>query len=375
MTFRERFEATMHYKPVDRCPMVDFGFWEETLQQWHGQGLPKEVDDNPKASRYFGMDGVWIGTEATDLYPLFEYRVIEDDGELLIYRDEAGVTCKVSKTSRSIPMYLDWTLKDRESWEKHFKWRYDPQNPQRQKAIKQCIERLRQCGEDEIPVLTIPRLYGQLRNFMGVENISMLVYDDPGLFEEMVDTVAQCGLAVMQQYLDSGIRFYAGAGWEDMCYNAGPLLSPRHFKQYLVPNYRRVADLCHKYGIDVIWVDCDGNIEALMPLWLEAGINGMFPVEIGTWGADPIKYRKQYGKDLLMMGGFDKHILATTPEKIEAEIHRLAPLVEEGAFIPHCDHRVPPDVSMSNYVFYVEKAKEVWGKNIDTKPTPKAAAD
>ncbi len=156
--------------------------------------------------------------------------------------------------------------------------------------------------------------------------------------------------------------------WEDMCYNAGPLLSPTHFRQYLVPQYRRITDLCRKHGVDVVWVDCDGRIDDLIPLWLEAQVNCMFPVEIGTWGADPVKYRRQYGRDLLMMGGFDKHILQRTGADIEAEVRRLAPLVEEGGYIPFADHRVPPDVPLSNYIAYLKSARQIWGKGVDLKP-------
>ncbi len=72
--------------------------------------------------------------------------------------------------------------------------------------------------------------------------------------------------------------------------------------------------------------------------------------------------RAQYGRELRIAGGFDKHILAQTTDDIAREIDRLAPMVEEGGFIPFCDHRVPPDVPLANYMFYVERAKEVWGK-------------
>jgi uroporphyrinogen decarboxylase len=153
-----------------------------------------------------------------------------------------------------------------------------------------------------------------------------------------------------------------------MAYNAGPLLSPTHFKQYLVPHYRRIVDLMHKYGIDVIWVDCDGNIDKLLPLWLDAGVNCMFPIEVGTWKADPVRYRQEYGSELLMMGGFDKNILAGTKQAIEQEIHRLTPLVEEGGFIGFCDHRVPPTVPLENYIFYMKKVRELWGYDVDLKP-------
>jgi uroporphyrinogen decarboxylase len=94
----------------------------------------------------------------------------------------------------------------------------------------------------------------------------------------------------------------------------------------------------------------------------------MFPLEVGTWRADPVRFRQQYGKDLLMMGGFDKHILAQSTEAIEREILRLAPLVEEGGFIGFCDHRVPPDVPYHNYLFYLEKVRELWAKGTSLRP-------
>jgi hypothetical protein len=59
-----------------------------------------------------------------------------------------------------------------------------------------------------------------------------------------------------------------------------------------------------------------------------------------------------------------------SPAAIAAEIERLAPLVEEGGYIPLPDHRVPPDVPLANYIFYLDEAKRVWGRGLDNiKPT------
>mgnify|MGYP001818567515 FL=1 len=169
---------------------------------------------------------------------------------------------------------------------------------------------------------------------------------------------------------EHGVRPESANLWEDMCYNAGPLISPSTFEQVMVPHYRRIVDTLHRYDIDVIYVDCDGKIDKLLPLWLDAGVNCMFPIEVGTWGADPVAYRKQYGKDLLIMGGFDKRILAKTKRGITEEVERLAPTVEGGGFIPLCDHLVPPDVPLSNYIHYLNEAKRVWGMGADNlKPT------
>lgn len=94
----------------------------------------------------------------------------------------------------------------------------------------------------------------------------------------------------------------------------------------------------------------------------------MFPLEIGTWGADPVQYRQKYGKDLLIMGDFDKHLLQGDKAGIEAEARRLAPLVEKGGCIGFCDHHVPPDVPPANYCFYLEKVREIWGHELNLQP-------
>jgi hypothetical protein len=375
MNNRERFSATMHYQPRDRAPIVDFGFWEETIPIWHQQGLPKEVFftyiENNTVDFFgmdFGIDNLGLGVES-GLFPAFEEKILEDHGNRIILQQADGVIVERDRFMSSIPRPIAHTLTDRESWQKHFIPRLDPENPGRFPVDWDERVRLWKSPQHE-QVLALPggSLYGWLRNWMGLEQLSFTVYDDPALFDEMITTVADCILGVLEKIFACGVQFEACAMWEDMAYNAGPLLSPRHFKKYMLPHYRRITDLCHRHGVDVTWVDCDGKIDALLPLWLEAGVNCMFPLEVGTWGADPIKFRQEYGRDLLMMGGFNKRILAQSTEAIEREILRLAPLVEAGGFIGFCDHRVPPDVPYQNYLFYLEKVREIWGQGLNLKP-------
>jgi len=373
MNNRERFNATMHYQHRDRSPILDFNFWDETLVVWHDQGLPQYVDRS-NSDEFFGMDpGLDQATCITDvnvgLSPPFEEKVLEDRGDHEVFQQEDGVRVLRKKFMSSIPQPLSHLLVDRDSWGKHYKPRLDPTHPGRYpEDWDQRAQTWSDPNRDYVAALWGGSLYGWLRNWMGVENLSYVVYDDPAWFEEMVTTVADCIIGTLSRVLETGGQFDACAMWEDMCYNAGPLLSPKHFQQFLVPHYRRITDLLHKYGVDVIWVDCDGKIDLLIPLWLDAGLNCMFPIEVGTWGADPVQYRKQYGQQLLMMGGFDKHILARSRHEIEQEIYRLAPLVEEGGYIGFCDHRVPPDVPLENYIFYLETVRKVWGKDVNLKP-------
>jgi hypothetical protein len=377
MNNRDRFYATMHYQPRDRAPIIDFGFWEETLPVWYEQGLPREIyftGDSCNHESFFGMDfGLDQVSRSTgltvDLQPEFEEKVIEDHGDHIIFQQADGVRVLKRKFMSSIPQPQSHLLTDRDSWQKYFKPRLDPTTPSRfppDWAAR--VAAWKAPNHDEVIALRGGSLYGKLRNWMGVENLSYALYDDPVWFEEMVSTVADCVIGVLEMALASGVQFDGCGMWEDMAYRGGPLLSPSHFKKYLSPHYRRITELLHKYNVDVVWLDCDGKIDDLIPLWLEAGVNCMFPVEVGVWGADPLKFRQEYGRELLMMGGFDKHILQGSQAGIEAEVYRLLPLVEEGGYLGFCDHRVPPDVPLKNYLFYLETVRQVWGKGFNLRP-------
>jgi uroporphyrinogen decarboxylase len=376
MSDRERFLATMAFRPVDRGVIGDFSFWPETLDRWKEQGLPRRCTRN-NADRYFGMDR-WMEPAGLNvsLQPAFRQQVIEDRGSDEVVQQANGVRVLRGKYMGSIPMHLGHLLQDRASWEKHYKPRLDPSDPKRfPRNMEKVLPQWRETEGREAPLaVAAGSLFGWLRDWMGIEELSYLLYDEPELFEEMVETVTECILGTLERAFRLGARFDGAYYWEDMCYNAGPLLSPAHFKRYLVPRYQRINHLLKANGVQVIWLDSDGDISSLVPLWLEAGIDCLFPLEIGTWGTDPVAYRREYGKDLRMMGGFDKHLLAGRQDAIVAEVHRLAPLVEEGGFIPFCDHRVPPDVPLENYLVYLREARAVWGRGIHLKPMNRTLA-
>lgn len=372
--------TTTRYQPRDRIPMFDFGYWDETIANWHAQGLPAEVNKE-NIFKYFGLDfnlsipsrdypGVTYATGATaGLVPPFEEVVIKDHADEQIAQQADGVRVLRKKYHDTIPLHVGHLLEDRDSWEKHYKPRLDPTHLERLPAdLAQRIAAWQDPQHGSLVIPWVGGLYGWLRDWMGVEKLSYVMYDDRPWFDEMVGTVADCIYGTLERLLSAGAKINACAFWEDMCYNAGPLMSPRLFKQVLVPHYRRITDLLHRHGVDIIWVDCDGKIDLLIPLWMEAGINCMFPLEIGTWNADPLVYRKTYGRDLLLMGGFDKRILAGTQDGIWREIERLAPLVAEGGYIPFCDHLVPPGVPLSNYLYYIATAREIWCQGVNLQP-------
>ena len=381
MNARERFQATMAYAPRDRVPLIDLGFWAETLAAWRRQGLPPHVGPG-QTDAHFGMDGFWryyVSPEATDahalmdrgmvtgqgvrlgLVPMFDQAVLRDEGDRQVVQLGDGTRVRRHKTMSSIPQHVGHLLTDRASWETHYKPRLDPDSPRRYPTDWATFDAVAgDPARDHILILPGGSLYGWLRNWMGLEAVSLLVHDDPGLFEEIVDTVATTVAAVLDRVVARGGRFEACLLYEDMAYNHGPLISPGHFRKFLSPRYRRITDVLRRGGVETIIVDSDGRVDELIPLWLDAGINTVLPLEIGTTGADPVAYRKRFGRSLRIIGGVDKRILALSTEAIERELDRLTPLVEAGGYIPTCDHKVPPDVPLDHYRYYLDRCREKW---------------
>jgi uroporphyrinogen decarboxylase len=86
---------------------------------------------------------------------------------------------------------------------------------------------------------------------------------------------------------------------------------------------------------------------------MDAGIDVVWPLERSA-NQDPVRLRKTFGRSLRLWGGVDKRILALGPTAIDRHLSTLAPLIEQGGYIPTVDHTVPPDVSWSNFEYYME---------------------
>ena len=126
----------------------------------------------------------------------------------------------------------------------------------------------------------------------------------------------------------------------------------------MLPRYKRVTEHLYKRGIKYIGLDSDGQIESLIPVWLDAGLNFLYPFEVQC-GMDVIHIRKKFGRHLRIWGGIDKRALIYGKQTIDAELQRVFPLMQEGGYIPHTDHSCPPDISFSNYCYYLEKLGEL----------------
>jgi uroporphyrinogen decarboxylase len=108
-------------------------------------------------------------------------------------------------------------------------------------------------------------------------------------------------------------------------------------------------------------MDSDGYVADLIPIWIEAGINVTWPLEVAA-GNDIVEYRCRYDAQIAFHGGIDKRAIARGGDTMRAEVMRVVPpLLEDGGFIPGCDHGVPPDISWPDFVEYARLLAHLTG--------------
>jgi len=368
MTHRERLLAVYHNQPVDRVPDWEFGLWQQTYDRWRTEGLPETKEEDRvwgAIPSYFHTDdyeyvdpGFWPNA---GLLPGFEYKVLEEKGDHIIAQDGDGALAEMIRPElgASIPHYLRYAIETKADWEQ---FRDERLNPDTAGRLPEGVDDFcRYTHTADTPTgLGAGSTYGWIRNWMGVENASLAVAEDPEWVGEMLTHLTDLKLSVFQR-LAGKCKIDSVHWWEDICFNKGPLISPRFFEKYMVPQYRRVTDfLRRECGCDTNVLDCDGNIHALVPGWLDCGINVMFPVEAAH--TDGYKIKEEFGDRVAMRGYVDKRALISGKEAIDAELARLKPLLERGGFVPHTDHLVPPDVSWENYCYYRQQKCRLIGK-------------
>ena len=354
----ERFLACMHFQAVDHVPLWEWRPWTSTLRRWQREAL---VAGNYPPQYAECENVVQCGVDLWML-PRYEQEVLAEDEVFITTRTDRGVVQRRQKSPdhMSMPEHIEFPVKSRRDWDQ-LKHRFETTDARRFPSdwATRCAD-----WKDSGPVLVLqgprsPSLFGFVRELMGPERVLYAFYDEPMLVHDMMETYTEFLLGLLPKVLDTApltsIFF-----WEDMCYRSGPLISPAMFREFMLPRYRRLTELARGRGCDTIFVDSDGDVSQLIPLWLESGINGVYPMEVAP-GMDVAELRKKYGKDLLMTGGIDKRALAQGPDAIDAELKLRMPVAEKGGYVPHLDHLVPHDISYEAFSYYWKRKKEFLG--------------
>ena len=385
MNARERFLAVMNFEKTDRTLFWEMGYWKETVERWYQEGLPRTWDvtgglkpgegirgenapheafiarerkRDKDVCNYFGFDKGMVCLPINSLLdPPFEKRVFEETEDSILLQDEFGVKKRMNKKAASRPQFLQWPAQDRKGFEA-LKERLKPNlkdriPPQWKELVKEYRERDFPLTMGGYPI----GFYGALRFLMGEERLLFNFYDDPQLVRDFMNTLAELWIELWGKLCrrSRSIVSIFGKTW---LIGRVHFISPEMFREFMLPSYQKVTSFLREMGVKIILVDSDGNIEKLVPLFMESGITAIFPFEVQA-GNDILSFRRKYPR-LQILGGIDKMKIALGKAAIDEELNSKIPfMLKSGGYVPHVDHHVHPDISWENFKYYRARLKEI----------------
>ena len=357
MTPRERFNRQMHWQSVDRSFNMEFGYWQENYEQWDlftKNGITNEWE----ANIFFSFDPIGGTGGNTWMHPHFEYKVLEDRGDKKIVRTGDGLIEEIATDGHStISHCIGATVVTPDDWKKTKEERFRLDDPVRTIDVE-AVQKAHPTDRSYPLGIYCGSMIGQIRSMLTFEGVCYAWADYPDMLEDMVETCCQLVEKALDQLLGK-LDFDYASGWEDICFNYGPILPPSFFKEIVGPRYKRIGDRLKKHGIDLWYTDCDGDVRPLLPIFMENGINCLFPYEVNSC-THPGELLDRY-EGLRIMGGVDKMQLIAGKEAIKKYLESLLPYVKRGGYIPFCDHRCPPDVTPENYLYYLDLKEQMFG--------------
>lgn len=353
---REEYIELMTFGHIDRQMFVElFGPLVGLEQEWRAQGATEdEISlvafdwDYVPVVRCGGNTGIFGG---------FKPRIIEENSEYIIQQDEYGRITKLCKGKATIPLPLDYPVKDMDSWLKikpFFEYHEDRIDWDAVEAAKKAQQ------QGALVVASIPGGFDLPRQLMGEEGACICYYEQPELMNDILETVGNTAFRVLEKISDRLVVDQLSVH-EDMAGKSGPLIGPNLIYKFIKPYYRKIWDMLSSKGTKIFSMDSDGNINPVIEAYLDCGINVMYPMEPAA-GMDVVELRKKYGKRLAFKGGIDKHVLRESKEAIRKELeYKMQPLMQQGGMVFGLDHRIPNGTPIENYRYYVDTGREILG--------------
>jgi uroporphyrinogen decarboxylase len=311
----------MGYQPVYRAPYFEEGIRDEVLEVWRNQGLSPD-------------------TNLSEIFPSDPREEIMPDLE-----------------PRPEPKAWPETRSDLEAFAK----RLDPSDPARLPAgwLEQ-VRNLR--SEDTVRMLRVHRglflstgVYGWNR----LTHLMVALKKDPDFVHETMGLWSDFYKALAERVLDD-VDIDAAIFSEPIGGNEGPLISPRMYEDFVLSSYRPLLDLLHRRGVETIILRTYANARLLIPSLLEFGFNCLWACEVNIDAMDYRDLRREFGRDLRLIGGIDLDALRKGRDAIRKEVEDKVPtLLADGGYVPLADGRVREDVPFEDYKYYRELLAQI----------------
>ncbi len=351
---REEYLDYMTFQRNERPLFTEiFGPIVSLKEEWEQEGAtPAELDFSAFEYRCESRGHIPVNTgRSGGLKP----EVLEETDTHILSRDELGRTMKLIKGVATLPLPLDYPVKNMDDWRRIKPW-YEFSEARFGRDWERIAgEHLR---DGRVVCASIPGGFDAPRQLLGEEALCLAYYEDPELVHEILDTIGKTAFEVLDR-VSSAVQVDLLSVHEDMAGQSGSLAGPRQIEEFIKPYYRRIWDLLADRGTKLFDQDSDGDMNGVIPSFLDAGVNCMHPMEPAA-NMDIVEIRRQYGDRLAFYGGIDKHVLRRDRREIAAELeYKIPPMVASGGCVLALDHRIPNGTPLANYRFYIQKVWEL----------------
>ncbi|MBT3271843.1 MAG: hypothetical protein HN368_01715 [Spirochaetales bacterium] len=334
----------LSFERPDRMPVFD-SFWDGFIENWRttrNPPLDMEIED------YYWTDlAVPVANET-----LFPTRMSElgKDGEYVLVNDGWGRVIR-TKPGTYFSEPVERVFNSPSDLDK---MKFDPADLD--SRYEKFTEQVRMHkSKNRAVFVKIGGPFIRCSFFRGETEFLMDMATDESFASAQVEMVGehllQIGLESLRRAnaYDFGVWIY-----DDMCNLRSPMFSPRIFEKIYLPVYRRMISTLKAAGAKWVMLHCDGNLLPFLDMLIDAGIDGINPVEHAA-GMDVIKLMEQYGRSLRYIGGVCNSRILPGGDKARIREHVQA-IVEAGrnGGLVIGTHTIGPDIPVVDYELYRE---------------------
>jgi len=131
-------------------------------------------------------------------------------------------------------------------------------------------------------------------------------------------------------------------------------ISPRLYREVFKPRQKLIFDSVKRRSNLRIFLHSCGAVADIIPDLIEVGVEILNPVQTSARGMDPMRLKREFGKDITFWGGgcdTQRVLPEGTPEEIDAHVRgRIETFAPGGGFVFTQVHNIMPHVPPRNVV-------------------------
>lgn len=360
MSANNRVMTALNFQTPDRIPTSYEFFWSEFIVKWRKKkGISSEVDIND----WYGSD-IIIEVADETFFPS-QRKLLKEENGYIFQNDGWGRIIKWKKGADRFQFPAQDVENILEDKSKLDEIKFEATDLDIR--YKNWLPAVREQKKKRAVFCKVGGPF--IRSwFIRGNALLMDLAGDAKFAQELAEKVGEHRVGIGSESLKRSNLYDTGIWiFDDMGANPGPLFSPRIFEKVYFPVYKKMISSFKKVGAKKVILHSDGNILPFLDMLIEAGIDGINPVEYKA-GMNVLKLKKKYDKKLSYLGGVDNAVILPRGDKKEIENH-VRPILETGreGGIAIGTHSIGDDISIETYEYYhslVRKYGNYEGRNL-----------